>query len=236
MLFEAAHPRSPAWFPRRAGSLAIDLGCGGAKRRGTIGLDIEPGPGVDHVLDFERDRLPFDDGSVGYVFSSHCLEHLRDPMPILREITRVAADGAGLELWLPYAWHNDGLLIDHTLFWSEEPFLHMTAFFPEEWQRRLGGGSWNVEELVFRIDPETLKALIARGEDIDYALYFYKNVAREFGVMGTIRRANGSVPSGQGKKPRQTFVSHREDTVRREVEPVNQKQKLKSFVRLALTQ
>jgi len=38
--------------------IKIDLGCGGAKKEGFIGLDNVPAPGVDHVLDLLQDRFP----------------------------------------------------------------------------------------------------------------------------------------------------------------------------------
>jgi len=218
-LFELAHPASPAYSPSPVSALpTIDLGCGPFKRPGALGLDIEAGPGIDHVLDFEKERLPFDDGTVGYVFSSHCLEHLRQPMPVMRELTRVAADGAGLELWLPYGWHNEGQLVDHYVMWNEEQFRHMSELFPEIWWDRLGGGSWEIEELVFHIEATTLEDLLRHGDELVFALRHYRNVARELGVLGRIRKG----PRSAVRKviPRRTFVTSRGDTVRREVDAV----------------
>lgn len=45
-------------------NLRIDLGCGAAKKSGTIGLDFSPLPGVDHVLDLTSQPLPFADQTV----------------------------------------------------------------------------------------------------------------------------------------------------------------------------
>jgi hypothetical protein len=38
--------------------LSIDVGCGGAKKPGSMGLGIVPVDGVAHVLDITRDRFP----------------------------------------------------------------------------------------------------------------------------------------------------------------------------------
>ncbi len=57
----------------------LDLGCGPKKRAGYVGVDALPAPGVDYVIDIETEPLPFPDGSVSHVFSSHCPEHLKDP-------------------------------------------------------------------------------------------------------------------------------------------------------------
>ncbi len=55
------------------------------------------------VLNIEE-GLPFEDNSVDYIYSEHCLEHVC-PCKwkyVLSEIARVAADGCILELKLPF--------------------------------------------------------------------------------------------------------------------------------------
>lgn len=217
-LFSLTHPARPAYQPTGLPGLpTLDLGCGPFKRPGALGLDIEPGPGVDHVVDFEKERLPFDDGSIGYLFSSHCLEHLRQPMPVMREMTRVAADGAGLEVWLPYGWHDEGQLVDHYVMWNEEQFRHMSGLFPEIWWDRLGGGSWEIEELVLHVEASALASIVRRGDDLAFALRHYRNVTREIGVLGRVRKG----PRSAVRKvvPRRTVVTSRTDHTRRAVDP-----------------
>lgn len=87
--------------------MRIDLGCGAAKKEGTLGIDAFQGPGVDYVHDIENQPLPFADRTVEYVFSSHFLEHLTEVARVFAEIGRVCTDRAELELWTPYAWHNN---------------------------------------------------------------------------------------------------------------------------------
>ena len=77
--------------------LRIDLGCGSIKKEGTLGLDILAVPGVDYVLDIEKQPLPFEDRSVEYVYSSHFLEHTANFGDVFVQISRVCADGAQLE-------------------------------------------------------------------------------------------------------------------------------------------
>jgi predicted SAM-dependent methyltransferase len=84
--------------------LKIDIGCGYAKRDGFLGVDKDAAPGVDHVVDVEREPLPFGDRTVDTIFSSHCFEHLADQALIFHEMSRVAVNGATLEIWTPYAW------------------------------------------------------------------------------------------------------------------------------------
>ena len=80
-----------------AGLSLIDIGCGGKKKEGFIGLDQYLMPGVDHVLDIGTERWPFADGSVDEAYSSNFLEHLTNlgALPPLRRATRA----------LMAAWH-----------------------------------------------------------------------------------------------------------------------------------
>jgi predicted SAM-dependent methyltransferase len=96
--------------------LAIDIGCGWAKRPGFVGVDKDAVPEVDHRVDVEREPLPFADRSVGTIFTSHCLEHLADQALIYREMSRVAVNGATLEIWTPYAWTDEAFIYTHRTF------------------------------------------------------------------------------------------------------------------------
>lgn len=166
----------------------IDLGCGHVKKSGCIGVDIGNVPGVDIVLDIARNRLPFPEASVSYVFSSHFLEHVADPTPIFAEIGRVAADGAKLELWTPYAWSNSAFITDHKMFFNEDHYLHMCTWFVDFW-RRILNSSWLLTEIQYVIEKEVLVDLAQRGEDLNFALRHYKGVVKEFCAHIEVRRA-----------------------------------------------
>lgn len=56
-----------------------------------IGCDIQPGPGVDQVEDAHN--LSFADASVGTVFALDTVEHVADPLRVLREAERVLRPG-----------------------------------------------------------------------------------------------------------------------------------------------
>jgi predicted SAM-dependent methyltransferase len=92
--------------------MKVDVGSGGYKRLGYIGLDIVPpdaslggvdaptGLEADVVCDIEHDRWPFEDNSVTHIFSSHTLEHVRHlRIPyIFSEMSRICSDGAEIEI------------------------------------------------------------------------------------------------------------------------------------------
>jgi SAM-dependent methyltransferase len=186
------------------GGLRIDLGCGGAKKDGTIGLDIEAGPGVDHVLDLASAPLPFADRSVSYVHSSHFLEHVKDPTRIFAEISRVAADGATLEFWTPYAWENSAFIIDHKMFFNEDHYLHMCVWFVDFWENILHA-RWLLREFTYVIHPDVAVDLHRRRIPIDQALRYFKGVVREWGVHLEVRR---DAPAPE-TRPRRTLALER---------------------------
>lgn len=175
-----------------ATGLRIDIGCGSAKKEGTLGIDMHWSPGVDHVVDLESQLLPFGDQSVSYVHSSHFLEHIRDPTGIFAEISRVCADGARVELWTPYAWSNAAFIIDHKFFFTEEVYLHMCVWFTDFWGNILGA-RWILEEFQYVVNPRTLCYLRAKGVSLDFAVRHLHNVVTEFCAHISVSRRVGEV-------------------------------------------
>jgi predicted SAM-dependent methyltransferase len=169
--------------------LAIDIGCGAVKRAGCVGVDKEAGPGVDHVVDVEREPLPFADRSVATIFSAHCLEHLAEHALVFHEISRVAVNGAALEIWTPYTWTNEAFIYTHRTFFNELHYLHPCYMFPEHWQAILGA-RWQLTEVQFVVTDEVLEDLRRNGVSLDFALKYLKGVVVEFGVRIRIWHEN----------------------------------------------
>jgi SAM-dependent methyltransferase len=172
--------------------LRIDIGCGAVKKEGTIGVDIQQHPGVDHVIDIENQPLPFADCSVTYVHSSHFLEHTSNPGAIFAEISRVCADNAQLELWTPYAWSNPAFILDHKTFFTEEIYLHMCVFFVDFW-REILKARWILNEFHYVVDPGVLCYLKEKQITLDFALRHLHNVAWEFCAHITVFRSDRTV-------------------------------------------
>lgn len=174
--------------------LQIDLGCGAIKKEGTLGIDIAAAPGVDYVLDIESQPLPFADGSVTYVHSSHFLEHARNPTNIFPEISRVCADGARIEFWTPYAWSNPAFIPDHKFFFTEDTYLHICSWFADFW-RNILGARWILNEFQYVIEPRILCYLKAKGISLDFALKHLHNIVTEIGIHITILKTKEDVAS-----------------------------------------
>lgn len=81
----------------------LNLGCGDKLLEGFINIDKAKEVNPDMVVDIEK-GLPFKDNSIDYIYSCHCLEHIRPGRWrfVLNEIARVAKKGCILELHLPF--------------------------------------------------------------------------------------------------------------------------------------
>jgi SAM-dependent methyltransferase len=161
--------------------LKIDLGCGGAKRDGFIGLDLFDALGVDHVLDLTTASFPFPDASVDHVFSSHFLEHIPIPNHLFSEIGRVCKEGAKIEFWTPYGFSNEAFLYGHEMFLTEEVWLH---FCVRHRDHHLGilKGRWLLNSINFVVLPHVQNELAAQRIPLAFAVKHLNNVVHEFGV------------------------------------------------------
>ena len=93
------HPRTVLEVGCGDGAVLAELG-----RRGLgpelVGVEVSASAAelagrrreIRRVETFDGDRLPFADGSFEFVFASHVLEHVEDPLGLLREMRRVATD------------------------------------------------------------------------------------------------------------------------------------------------
>lgn len=175
----------------------IDIGSGGFKRPGHIGIDIlQPGANshdIDLVCDIERERWPLDDGSVSHLFSSHCFEHVSmcNLQHIFKEMTRVAANGAMIEIWNPYVFHRDAYVLGHATYLSEEIYYHLCCGQQAAWAPSLGG-SWFIEEIRYHVDPRVIESLADIGIGEDIAINHFNNVVKEFGMFIVVDKSGTS--------------------------------------------
>lgn len=81
---------------------ALDVGCGGRKLPGAVGMDILQLPGVDVVHSANIMPWPFKDGAFDVVFLNHALEHVGDVVAVMDEIHRVLKPGGRMVAQVPY--------------------------------------------------------------------------------------------------------------------------------------
>jgi len=80
----------------------LDLGCGANKTPGAFGVDRYDFTGVDLTHDLDSLPWPLADGAYERIVAHHIIEHVADPVAFMKEIHRVAAPGAQVEIVTPH--------------------------------------------------------------------------------------------------------------------------------------
>lgn len=84
--------------------LNIDVGCGGNKYAGYVGMDVRPLPAVDVVHDAEQFPWPFEDGTATVIRMCHFMEHVKPWLSIelMNEAWRLLEPDGLLWIIIPY--------------------------------------------------------------------------------------------------------------------------------------
>ncbi|RKZ22883.1 hypothetical protein DRQ18_01715 [bacterium] len=82
--------------------MKLDLGCGGNRKEGCLGVDIKKFPGVDVVADLNQKFFPFRDNAFDEIYLHDVLEHLDDILHVLGEVWRVGKNGARVFVRIPH--------------------------------------------------------------------------------------------------------------------------------------
>lgn len=82
----------------------LDIGCGGNKQSGFVGIDLRPLPGVDIVHDLEKFPYPIEDGVCNTIVGSHIIEHIKPwvMIDLMNELWRILRVGGKVALAFPY--------------------------------------------------------------------------------------------------------------------------------------
>lgn len=80
----------------------LHLGCGSAKLKGAIGLDIDPKSDADIVHNMEKFPYPVKTGEFDQVFAEHVIEHMDNIPKVMEEIHRVLKKGGKLVVRGPH--------------------------------------------------------------------------------------------------------------------------------------
>jgi len=94
-----------------ADMIKLNLGCGSAPEEGYINCDLypsgtlvtgatEPNAGIDLILDLV-DGLPFPNDSIDEIMAIQVLEHLDDPIALLKEAYRVLKPNGIIDVGVP---------------------------------------------------------------------------------------------------------------------------------------
>jgi hypothetical protein len=171
----------------------LDIGCGSAKHPGFTGVDYIGTPDV--LCDVAVERLPFDDRSVAEIFSAHCLEHIAHGSleHVFAEMTRVAEDGARIEIWHPYAFHKDATVLGHVNYLTESVYEHLGCLYRDFWRERFGA-AWILEEVRYVVEAGVLRDLRNARVDLEFAVRYLHDVVKEIGIIVRIDRQSRTAP------------------------------------------
>jgi O-antigen biosynthesis protein len=143
----------------------LELGCGSNKTVShAIGLDIVPkGELIPGLLDTRsvadvsadiKEKLPFEDGKFQIVIARHILEHLINPISVLKEWDRVIKPGGKLIIAVPNQEIRNTIPMN---------YQHLIAFTPESLRTLMETLGWHQE---ITEDPKN---------DISFVSIFSKN-------------------------------------------------------------
>ena len=101
-----------------SGPIRLDIGCGKAKKEGFIGIDAIAFDGVDHVMNAGTDKLPYKDGTVEEIHTSHFIEHLTasERIHFVNEAYRVLVKDGKVTIITPH-WASARAYGDMTHQW-----------------------------------------------------------------------------------------------------------------------
>lgn len=109
--------------------IKLDLGCGGGKPDGYIGLDQHQQGQTDFVCDLSK-GIPLEDNFADEIRAHDFIEHIEDKIFVMNEIHRVAKPGGIIDISVPStdgrgAWQDP----DHKSWWNENSFHYYTGLF-----------------------------------------------------------------------------------------------------------
>lgn len=105
----------------------LNLGCGFEYLKGYVNCDLRTNLKADKHFNLNEFPYPFADNSVDEILLSHVLEHLDDPIKILKECYRILKTGGKLDIRVPYFGSECAYAdIDH------KHFFGITTFNPAD--------------------------------------------------------------------------------------------------------
>jgi ubiquinone/menaquinone biosynthesis C-methylase UbiE len=80
----------------------LDVGCGKNKRKGAIGIDIDPNSDADVIHDLNIFPWPFNDNEFDIILCFNVLEHIDNVPKAMEEIWRIGKNKGIVEISAPF--------------------------------------------------------------------------------------------------------------------------------------
>lgn len=171
------------WSSRQRAILdgeGIDIGCGSHPVTARVRrFDVEDGD-ANRITDYVSEQFDF-------VFSSHCLEHMKDPLAALQEWWQLVKPGGHLILVVP-----DEDLYEQGVFPSRFNLDHKFTFTLSK-VKSWSPVSINVLDLVQSLPDGRVLSLVLQDQGYDRRLYRHGPLPKPPGFLRTLARFQRSL-------------------------------------------
>jgi predicted SAM-dependent methyltransferase len=164
----------------------IDVGAGFFKYPGAVSIDSNPNSKPDIVHDLNIYPWPIKDNEFDMLYTSHCLEHLKDAKAALHEIWRIGKPSAKVIIKLPHfssriAWTD----IEHVRAFG----MHMLRGFTPEYKKISNTNMvFKIEKITLRWQPRIDMEFVSGGSKlvipfvkaVDAVINFFANLSVDF--------------------------------------------------------
>lgn len=163
--------------------IKLNVGCGRDIIPGWKNLDSFPLAGVDIVFDLETcatQSIPLDENSADEILLSHLIEHIKNILPMMQELYRIAQPDAKMIIRVPYG-SSDDAFEDPTHI--RQCFIGTFRYFsqPFYWKADYGyRGDWQAKRITLYIQKR-----FVTGKDVNQIMELVmhqRNIVTEMAV------------------------------------------------------
>lgn len=113
-----------------ASMVKIELGGGDKFARGDGWINVDQCDTADIIQDFNETRWDLEDDYADEIYTSHCIEHVHDPVHFLRECARIGKVGCPVEIRCPSPYSDLAMVAGHISVFSLQAARNMEVHFP----------------------------------------------------------------------------------------------------------
>lgn len=106
--------------------MKLNLGCGPKHMAGYVNIDCQNLPGVDKVCDLSK-GIPYPANSVDKIMANNFIEHVPDPVFLIKEMWQVCKNGAEVVIIVPHMLNTDSADPTHLNYFNEKYFTYFEA-------------------------------------------------------------------------------------------------------------
>jgi len=160
--------------------MKIDLGCGNAKKKGFVGIDINKYKNVDIVYDLNK-GIPIPNNNVDEVNCSHIIEHIDNADFFLREIYRVCKPNALVVIRSPYYSYKFSMNPGHRNTYCDDWFKEVIENFYND--------LFEIIKIEYKECQDIREELRQYEINFEFAKKHLNNIIEEFTIFLRIKKS-----------------------------------------------